>query len=188
MQYRLKTELDAVNSILRKLGEPPISSMDTQYPTLDLILPALDQAQRNLLEEGWWFNKFEPVTLYPDEESHVVVPPDTLVFTPYSDEYLYTGTYIRRRNGTVDLTEPVTGSRVANLPFEELPPMVRSAVTYSAAMQVYAADIGMDDIFTGIQENYSGAYAEMSAAHTRQRQFNVRSKRNIMRWRQFLRS
>lgn len=188
MQYRLDTILDAVNLILRKLGEPPIGSLNTQYPTLDLVLPAIDEAQRNLLIEGWWFNKFEPVPLHPDVNNRVTVPPDTLVFEPYDDQYLFTGEYIRRMDGSLDITETVRGARVANLPYEELPQMVRTAIAYRAALNVYAADVGVDDIFKAMQESYAGAYQEMGAAHTRQRKFTVRRKKQVQRWQYYLRS
>jgi len=189
MQYPLNTKLDAVNLILRKLGEPPIGSLDTQYPSLDLILPALDESQRNLLTEGWWFNTFEPVTLSPDETGRVEVPDDTLVFEPDDAErYLYAGRYIRRLNGSLTVTEPVTGRRVANLPFEELPQMVRTAITYSAAQHVYSSDIGIDDIFQTLRLIYERAYRSMGATHTRQRNYTTKRKRQVSRWQYFLRS
>lgn len=189
MQYKLDTKLDAVNLILRKLGEPPIGSLDTQYPSLDLILPALDESQRNLLTEGWWFNTFEPVTLSPDENNRVTVPPDTLVFEPKdAEQYLYSGLYIRRLDGSLEVTEPVKGRRVANLPFEELPSMVRTAVVYNAARHVYASDVGIDDIYQGLTQAFADAYREMGATHTRQRNYTSKNKRQLLRWRHFLRS
>lgn len=188
MQYKLDTILDAVNLVLRALGEPPLSSLNTQYPTLDLVLPAIDQAQRSLLTEGWWFNKFEPVPLHPDQNNRVTIPPDTLVFEPYSDQYLFTGEYVRNLDGSLDITSTVRGARVANLPYEELPQMVRTAVAYSAAMSVYVSDVGVDDIYQYLQEQYAVARREMGAAHTRQRNYTTRHKRQVQRWKQFLRS
>lgn len=184
----LSSILDAVNLILRKLGEPPIGSLNTQYPTLDLILPALDEAQRNLLAEGWWFNKFEPVTLHPNASNRVVVPPDTMVFEPYKADYLFTGEFIRLADGALEITTPVQGMRIANLPFEELPLVARTAVVYSAAMAVYAADVGIDDIYQDIQRNYAQAYQELGATHTRQRKYSVRRKKQVQRWHYYLRS
>ena len=34
-------QLEAVNLILRRMGEVPVTSVDEQYPTLALIIPAL---------------------------------------------------------------------------------------------------------------------------------------------------
>jgi hypothetical protein len=188
-EYTLKTKLDAVNLILRKLGEPPIGSLDTQYPSLDLILPALDEEQRNLLEDGWWFNTFEPVTLSPDQNSRVTVPPDTLLFEPTdAEKYLWTGEYIRTLDGSLDISESVTGRRVANLPFEELPSMVRTAITYGAALHVYGSDVGVDDIYQSINQLYVEARREMGATHTRQRNYSSRRKKQPSRWHYFLRS
>jgi len=189
MQYRLDTILDAVNLILRKLGEPPIGTLNTQYPSLDLILPALDEAQRNLLTEGWWFNTFEPVTLSPGADGRVTVPPDTLVFEPTdADKYLYTGTFIRTLNGSLIINASVEGRRVVNIPFEELPPMVRTAVAYAAGVNVYASDVGVDDIYNAMAGAYATAYREMGATHTRQRNFTSRHKKRVNRWRYQLRS
>lgn len=185
----ITTQLDAVNLVLRKLGEPPIITLDTQYPTLDLIFPALDEARIDLLLEGWWFNTFAPVMLMPGENSEVPVPPDTLVFYPDEPEkYLFAGSRIVRLDGSPLVGVPVRGSRIVDAQFEQLPTAARTCVAYNAALNVYGADVGMDSIFEGIRDSYMLAYRELSRTHTRQRQYSMRRKRQYLRWKSMLRS
>lgn len=178
--------LDAVNLILRKLGEPPIGSLDTQYPTLDLVLPALEEARVGLLSEGWWFNTFDPTTLSPNPQGIVPVPPDTLAFYPTDPKYIYAGTFMRLRDGTIEIGESIEGRRVVDIEFQHLPQVVRHCIAYYACMHVYAADVGLDDIWQGIQGEYIAAYREVSGMHTRQRQLNSRTKRQYQRWKRML--
>jgi len=185
----IATQLDAVNLILRKLGEPPIISLDVQYPTLDLVGPALDDSRLDLLVEGWWFNTFSPTVLMPDPEGRVPVPPDTLVFSPDDPEkFLWAGAYIVLPDGSQIVGESVPGSRVVDMPFEAMPTSARSAVAHFAALNVYGSDVGIDDIYGGIQELYQIAYRELSRTHTRQRKFSMRRKLQYRRWQHMLRS
>ena len=183
------TELDAVNLILRKMGEPPIISLDTQYPTLDLVFPALEQARTELLIEGWWFNSFPKTVLLPTLDGRVAVPPDTLMFYPDDTEkFLYAGTEIVAPDGNPILGVSVPGRRITDVALEKLPHSARACVTYSACVQVYAADVGVDDIYENIIQAYQLAYRELSRAHTRQRKYSMRTKLQYARWQSMLRS
>ena len=185
----LNTELEVINTILRKLGEPPVSSVDVQYPTLDLVRPALREARQSLLIEGWWFNTFEDVVLTPQPDGRIVVPGDTLMFYPDSPEqYTYTGQAICRANGDPFVGANVTGRRVVDQDFFTLPTSARYTVTYFAAAQVYAQDIGVDDVYQDLVRLYMASYQELSAQHTRSRKHNTRRKLQVARWRSLLRT
>ena len=185
----LNTELDFMNLVLRKLGEPPISSVDTRYPTLDLVRPALAEARQTLLTEGWWFNTHHAVQLTPDAAGAVSVPADTLAFYPDEpDRYIYTGLAVVRADGHPTIDNVVVGRRVVDLPLLTLPVSAKYCVAYAAAAQVYAQDVGTDDIYRDISQHFASAYRELSAQHTRTRQHNSRRKLQVQRWRTMLRS
>lgn len=184
----INSKLDAINLCLRGLGEQPISSVDTQYPTLDLVEPALEEQRTGLLMQHWWFNTYPEYTILPDENSNIVPPADTLVFIPDNPEYLWSGDYVRKLDGSKIFTESVTGTRVVNLEFDELPQMVKYAVAYAAAAQVYLADVGADNIWQGLIQQAGGYLREMGAWHTRSRKANIRRKKNVAQWYAALRS
>ena len=45
--------LDAVNLVLPKLGERPVTSLEVKHPTLAVLLPIIEQTQINTLQRGW---------------------------------------------------------------------------------------------------------------------------------------
>lgn len=184
----LDTELDVINLCLRKLGEPPVSSVDVQYPTIDLIRPALQEAHQNFLQEGWWFNTFDKVTLLPDINGDVQVSADTLVFYPDEpDKYTFTGTSVVKTDG-VQVAGPVVGRRIVEIEFFKMPTAARYAVAYKTAAVVYAEDIGIDAVYQELLGLYVEAYRTVSTQHTKHRKFSSRNKLQVARWRSMLRS
>src|SRR5690554_489918 len=73
--------LQAVNWILPKLGEHPVTNLNPKHPTLAIILPSLERLTDNVLRRGWWFNVYR-TTIYPDSEGYAFVPQPTLEFLP----------------------------------------------------------------------------------------------------------
>lgn len=184
----LNNELEVLNLILRKLGEPPINSVDTQYPTLDLIRPALADAQSALLQEGWWFNTIDRYAAVPALDGTVTVPPDTLAFYPEDPRWSWIGSTVVAVDGNPYVGTVVYGRRVFDRDFYTLPIAARKAIVYSATLQVYAEDIGVDNIHSSIGVLFSTAYTELSAQHTRQRKLTSMQKPQVLRWRHHLRS
>lgn len=182
--------LDAVNLCLRKLGESEVTSIDEPYPTLGVIVPALEDNRIKLLTEGrgWWFNAYE-VELAPDTNGQIIMPAPVLMFYPESTDYVYTGVRIANA-GTLDpvIVGPVKGRSVLDVPFEELPSVARYTIAYAAAHEVYVNDFGPDQTSQKIQEDWAGWYALMASANTRQAKLNIRQKPHVARWYRNLRN
>lgn len=184
----LTHELEVINLILRRLGEPPISSIDTQYPTLDLIRPALDSARIAVLQEGWWFNTVERYGAVPGPDGTVNVPADTLAFYPADNRYCWVGNTVTLDDGNPVVGETVYGRRVFDRDLYTIPHAARYAVAYLAALRVYSEDIGVDSVHADLLTTYGAAYMELSAQHTRHRALSSLNKPHVMRWRRHLRS
>lgn len=177
------TTLDAVNLILRNLGENPLASLEIQYPTLDIAIPALNEATSEVLSEGWWFNTRYKITLVPDINGIVQVPQDTLAFYPEDESIAYDGTgLIYKDTGAPVLNVSVTGKLITFLEFETLPSNARYAIAYRAAYQVYVSDSGEDSTSQSINTRAGGYYLQLSAEHTRSQKFNSRKRRNVRRF------
>lgn len=182
--------LDAVNLCLRKLGESEVTNIDEPYPTLGVIVPALQDNRIKLLSEGkgWWFNAFD-TTLAPDVDGLINLPATTLMFYPESTDYVFAGTQIVRAGDLSPIiTEPVKGRGLLDIEFERLPTIVRYTVAYATAHEVYVNDFGPDSTSEKIQQDWAGWYALMAAANTRSAQANVRRKPHVARWYQNLRN
>lgn len=177
--------LEAVNLVLRRLGEVPVTSVDEQYPTLAVALPALDEARRRILAESWWFNTYKDVTLAPNLAGEVLVPESTLWFYPdETDLYTYAGRNVRLAStGSKIVSASVVGRVVLDIPFEELPETAQYAVAYKAAYDTYIGDVGDDATAKVIGTEFAAAYSELGAAHTRQRKATSRLRAQANQWR-----
>lgn len=177
-------QLEAVNLILRRMGEVPVTSVDEQYPTLALIIPALEEQRLRLLNESWWFNTYDKVTYSPALDGTVVIPEAVLVFYPDQPEkYAYTGRYVvDATNGSTVINVAVTGRSVLNIAYADLPAAVRYCITYKAAYDSYVNDFGPDKTADVLLQEYGYWYGELSRQHTRQRKANTRTKPHYQRY------
>lgn len=136
--------LTAVNRIMPKLGEHPVTSLDTKHPTLAILLPLIDTKIEDLTIQGLWFNTTE-VTLYQDAEGGIAVPVGTLSFTPNTLQAVVRGRKLfNAATSTYVWTEPVKGVLISRLVFSDLPESMAGYVWYSALVDAYVTDIGME--------------------------------------------
>jgi len=180
------TLLGAVNLILRELGETPVTSVDETYPTLAQILPALEDARRTILAEGWWFNSFDDFTASPLPTGEVILSEDTLAFYPEDvEKFTWAGRYVRvTSTGSKVVGAPVRGRIVLDMPFDELPESIRYLVVYRCAYEVYVADFGEDSTARVIAAKMASAYEAARAVHIRQRKLTLRKRTPANQWRQ----
>lgn len=180
---------DAVNLILRGIGENPVASLEVQYPTLDIVLPALDEATNEVLTEGWWFNTRYDITLQPDLSGVTVVPESTLAFYPEDESITFEGTrLVYKATGIPLVNQAVRGRLVVTLPFEDCPLTARYAIAYLAAYQVYVSDSGEDSSAGTLMSRHMGYLQQLSATHTRSQKFNSGKRRSVRKWRASLRT
>ncbi|UAW53677.1 hypothetical protein pphageT12_45 [Pseudomonas phage pphageT12] len=181
--------LDAVNLILRKIGEIPVTSIDEQYSTLTIALPALEEARIRILSEGYWFNTYYQHTLQPEVSGEVFVPKDCLKFFPDDGAYVFNGKQgSASQTGDTFLRVPVVGRMIQDVPFDELPEVAQYAVAYSAAYDTYVSDIGDDDIAKNLMMRREEFLRQLNGDHTISRKQNSRQRKQVMRWRQSLRT
>lgn len=181
--------IEAVNTILRKLGEIEVPSLDEPYPTIPIALAALGEARGQVLKEGWWFNTSHNWNATPDENGYVYLPSTTLIFYPDDPQYVFEGTQIvREDNHDPFIGKPVRGKLIMDKEFERLPFSAAMAVTYTAAYETYLGDIGPDDTTKAIAASLEGYLMTLSAEHTRSRKQNTTHKRAFQQWKRRLRT
>lgn len=183
------TLLEAVNLILRKIGEIPVTSIDEQYSTLTIALPALQEARIRLLSEGYWFNTYYKHVLQPDVNGQVATPANTLKFFPADEAYKWVGKYVCMSDtGSLNVAAPVEGRLIIDVPFEELNNVAQYAIAYTAAYDTYVADIGPDDQSKDLATRVADFVDQMGGDHTISRKQNSRTRKQQQRWRQSLRT
>lgn len=179
--------LEAVNLVLRKIGEIPVTSIDEQYPTLTIVLPALAEARVRLLSEGYWFNTFYKHTLMPQTSGEVLLPANCLKFFPKEARHKFTGKRIADTDtGSIFVDEKVEGRMIIDVPFEELVEVMQYAVAYEAAYDTYVSDIGRDDVSQDLAVRRDAFLEQVNGDHTISRKQNSRKRKQVTRWRQSL--
>ena len=176
------TLINAVNTVLRELGEPPVASTDEQYPTLDLVLPAFDSQRVALLSEMWWFNTFQDYSVQVDGGGLSPTPVNTLQFYPDRPGYIWTGTHIKTPQGE-NPGQVVKGRLVVDIDFDDIPLAAQDVITFAVAVQIYSEDVGGDDVLQGILSRRAEAFARLTGQHTRQMKVSSLRRKPLHRWR-----
>lgn len=169
--------LRAVNEILPKLGERPVSSLEAKSPTLAVILPQIDCEVALLLSPGWWFNTAYNVDLFPDSEGNLVVPDDTISFVSnrdFQDVVVRGSRFYDLKTRSYIFTDMVRGTLIQTMGFEDLPENAARFVLYSAMVTIYATDIGLENVVQLWTQYAQQARAQMEQEHLRQRQYTVK--------------
>lgn len=183
--YDTAPELAAVNFVLRKIGEQPVTGLDVPYPTVAIVRNALTAAKHELLVDGWYFNTFKDCALEPDLVSGTVpVPSGVLQAIPHSREYICTGAKIVRASDGHDIQHSVPCTVVRDMTIGELPRQALYVVQAAAALATYVQDFGMDETAQALQEEYLGAYHQLGMQHTQTRRSRLQD-RNV--WQRFAR-
>lgn len=168
--------LDAVNIILRRIGEAEVTGLQVPYPTVTLARAALEQVRIDLLVEGWYFNTFQWRNLLPNQWGRIEVPTEVLVVYPHSTKYIHAGKYIRHAETGEHVDTAVVAKVIVDVPFEELPVTAQQYIAARAAYDVYTQDFGADDTSERlIQEAYQH-YSNLGAQHTNSRKHNARQR------------
>lgn len=172
--------LDAVNLILPKLGERPVTSLEVAHPTLAIILPLVEQVQRDTLLSGWWFNEYA-YTAPLNSDGEIVLGVDTMKFVPkYPDTAVLRGKRLfNPKTLLYKFDAPVEGRVTQWVKFDELPESAASYVFHSALVNAYITDLGVTSEVQLWQALAGQAYSAMLAEHLQQRKYSTRRSRHF---------
>lgn len=181
--------LDAVNTVLPFLNEHTITSVeDTQHPTVGLIVAAIERHTRAMLLEGYWFNELEQ-TLLVNTDGRINAPESAMAIygldcnVSLRDEFLFdldTGSYY--------FTKPIKVRIIESQLFQELPEQAALTITYSAGVEVYTADFGVESAVGMLQQLAEYNRQQLRQEELRNRKYNngnyVRTRmRGFYKWR-----
>lgn len=96
------TLLEALNAVLRSVGESPVQNITTNHPEQRAILAELENQNKRRQSRGWWFNQ------YIADLPSATLPVGTVAVRPENlslDYYVQNGQMYNRRTGS-----PVTGA------------------------------------------------------------------------------
>ena len=150
-------EIDAVNTILSTVGEPPVSSLDDPLQSDSSIARnTLTEISREVQMQGWHFNTVREVVLLPDgadgdriKVGDNVVRVDLETQHTGSYDIVQRGSYLYDRKGQTDV---FSGSLKATvmyvLDWDQLPEPARRFITIRASRIFQDRFVGSGDHHT----------------------------------------
>lgn len=145
MALNRATELEAVNTMLSAVGEPPINSLDAQKNADAAIARnILKEINREIQTHGWHFNTQRDVSLTPDTTTKEIEVSDNVVRvdldlsspgTPYDDRDITQrgNKLFDRTNNTYSFESAVKVTITYLFDWDELPEPFKNYVTVRAA-------------------------------------------------------
>lgn len=171
------TLLNAVNEMLRSVGQGPVSSLLTSDLNLAATqaLSALNSSAIEVLERGWQMNTEVDYVIDPATDGSIVLPANTLKFKVVSprglDAVIRGGKLYDRVNHTYNIGVSVTVELVVGLDFESLAQAFRWLIFVIANRRFATGKVPTTASFqfTKIDEDAGWAAAERADAYTEDR-------------------
>ena len=173
-----RTELEAINTILRMVGETPVNSLAVQELAPGaLARELLKEVSRAVQSEGWYFNRQRDKVINPDAHGNLNVSIDTIAVYPSKYERWDENAYYITDNKIFDVnndTFEFQASKQFNLivlrEFDKLPQEFKEYVTMLAGMR-YAQSYSQSDILTAFSDD------EMREALSRCKKIHLRNSK-----------
>ena len=175
------TELEAVNEMLRAIGESPVASISGTSPLpgdADVALRTLRWVTREVCAHAWHWNTEYKYPLPISPAGEIVVPSGTLAADTddshiSKDVVLRGGRLYDRENHTFTFTECVTARIVFLLPYEEIPEAARNFVAIRAGRKFQQGAIGSEVLYGFTQRDEDAARALMMHAEASSADHNI---------------
>ena len=141
--------LVAVNTVLNRLGEDSVASLDESNSSVPVVLPLFDLYRQQLLQQGWYFNKFQVEVMLDRVSGGYNLGPNSLAFeptTPVQGVLARGGQYIVDPHwGSIrhtDMPEKITGWVTSDMEWAELPVLAQQWVLWSVAADMCTQRFG----------------------------------------------
>jgi len=134
-------KLQAINTMLSAIGEPPVNSLAAQRADSLIAQTILDETTRDILSYGWQFNTDENVVMTPETTTGFIYISDSIVRVDIAstDDTVALEVVIRgnrlynRLTSSYAFTEALTTTQVTLLDFDEMPEIAKRYVTIRSA-------------------------------------------------------
>jgi hypothetical protein len=133
------TKLQAVNTMLSAIGEPPVNTLSSQRADSNIAEQILDEVSRDVQGYGWHFNTEENITLTPDSDGYIKVSNNIVRVDADPNRYWNVDLVLRgdrlydRVTNSYVFSGPVVITRIVLLEFPEMPEAARNYIAIRAA-------------------------------------------------------
>ena len=153
------TELEAVNTMLNTIGEAPVNTL-VNMTSVDALaaLSVLQNVNRGVQVEGWFFNSEYDYPLVPDLDGNLPLPTNLMSVDSTNESSSYDliqrgSRAYDRKNHTYTFTETVKCNLIILLAFEEIPEAARNYITLRASRILQDRLLGSDSLHTMNRED-----------------------------------
>ncbi len=168
-------KLTIVNRMLGSMGERPLNSLVSNHRLLGACLSIIEETNRRLQAEQWWFNT-EQTKLYPDSvDKRVYIPNDCLDIRTDQPGAVARGRVLYNTRLGTDVFEVslVNAEIIRHIPVEEVPELFGTYVMYASTL-LFQTQFDADGTrVTQLQGLVQEARAAVRDEQTRQLSINL---------------
>lgn len=171
------TKLDAINRMLRYIGELPVPSSVVIANLPDghearIADTILDETLREEQEEKWWFNTFE--VEYTPQTSGYITPPNNLIEFESDENYIIEGgDFYDVDNETKIFTEPITVTARLEITFDNIPDVFRTYAVLVASKHLHVYLNGDETTQQELDKKVQLQRIKLEREHLKQSKFNL---------------
>lgn len=170
------TEIDAINRMLRYIGELPVPS-DVVIGDLPenheaaLAQTILGETLREEQENKWWFNTME-VEFVPDTNGYITLPNNVIEFE--NTDYLKEGGNLYEK----ETMDPIFDQNITllcriEIGFDDIPDVFRTYIVLVAAKHLHVYLNGDDTTQRELEMKVNAQLVKLEREHLKQSKFNL---------------
>ena len=164
----IKNKINMINNCLLAIGETPIPA-DTDPASLEEGTDAytagiiVDNTMREILSQGWWFNKDYNYPFVPDSNNTINVPDNLLKVdfkgTEYEGDIIFReGLFYSLSNQSFIFTKPVYGNAIWLVDFGDLPDSAYNYISLRASKRFQTYVLGSSELYQFNERDEQEAY------------------------------
>jgi hypothetical protein len=182
-------KLQAINTMLSAIGEPPVNSLAAQRADSLIALTILDETTRDIQSYGWQFNTDENVVMTPETTTGFLYISDSIVRVDiaYTDDTVALEVVIRgnrlynRLTSSFVFTEALTTTQVTLLDFDEMPEIAKRYITIRAARIFQDRVVGSSTLHAFEMQDEITALARLTEYENEVGDYNIFQGESVIR-------
>ena len=185
------TKLQAINTMLSTVGEPPVNSLSAQRADSLIAQNILDEVMREVQSYGWQFNTSDNVEMAPETSTGYIYIGDSIIRVDMDRSYSNYDIVIRgnrlynRVTNSYSFVEAIKTTQVYLMDFEEMPEIAKRYCTIRAARIFQDRMVGSDKLHGFSLQDEIGALAKMSEYENEVGDYTIFDSPDV--WRTFIR-